>query len=401
MYPFEVFTDPQRLHAAVVHLPVAMALLGIPLVYLTAISQSDKETLRWLTLGWYALLIPLALLGQWTGERAYDEAPTSTLPKAVMDQVLRHEEMAEYIWMFAAATAVLVAVSTLNIRWFRMIVMSLAMVSSLATGVWVSVTGHLGGDLVYTHGVGTPGVILTQPAETPPAVTPPAPAPPTEPAESAPSPAPEAEAAPVPVPAPSAPPAPEPIAPEFVPPAAPPTEAAPPVLPDGPAAPPTDVQAPTPDGFSPAVRPIVPEEAAKVSYVRDVRPIIEARCLNCHEDDPEGGLSLASVPDMLKPGLKSGPGVIPFKPDESPVVQYIRGVRQPQMPRRKPPLSEDELHVIRMWIKAGAVDDSQAAPPVEEAAPPAPPPAEPAPAPSRNALEAGHGAGSLLVASQG
>src|SRR5207249_10469870 len=44
---------------------------------------------------------------------------------------------------------------------------------------------------------------------------------------------------------------------------------------------------------------------------------------------------------------------------ESPMVDYLRGLRAPQMPKGNPPLSEEELHVIRSWILAGAKDDSE------------------------------------------
>src|SRR5262249_53321439 len=37
---------------------------------------------------------------------------------------------------------------------------------------------------------------------------------------------------------------------------------------------------------------------------------------------------------------------------------YIRGLREPQMPKGSPALSEEELHIVRMWIFAGAKDDS-------------------------------------------
>ena len=36
------------------------------------------------------------------------------------------------------------------------------------------------------------------------------------------------------------------------------------------------------------------------------------------------------------------------------------GLREPQMPKGNPALSEDELHRVRMWIAGGARDDSAA-----------------------------------------
>lgn len=108
-----------------------------------------------------------------------------------------------------------------------------------------------------------------------------------------------------------------------------------------------------------AVRQIEPTSAAQVSYVRQIKPIIVDNCLDCHSaEETKGGLDASSVATLLKGGKKAGPAIVPCNPDESPVVQFIRGLREPQMPKGNPPLSEDDLHLIRQWIFAGARDDS-------------------------------------------
>jgi hypothetical protein len=58
--------------------------------------------------------------------------------------------------------------------------------------------------------------------------------------------------------------------------------------------------------------------------------------------------------------------VVAGKPDDSPLIQYVLGVRKPRMPKGNPPLSENEVHLLREWISAGAKDDS---PPVAASAP--------------------------------
>ena len=108
-----------------------------------------------------------------------------------------------------------------------------------------------------------------------------------------------------------------------------------------------------------AIRKIEPEVAAKVSYDRDVKPILLKHCNECHStDERRNEFEITSVETLLTRGRKAGPGVVPFKPDQSAIVEYIRGVRQPQMPKGGQPLTEEELHTIRMWIAAGARDDS-------------------------------------------
>lgn len=108
-----------------------------------------------------------------------------------------------------------------------------------------------------------------------------------------------------------------------------------------------------------AIRPIDPSAALKVSYYRDVRPILADHCIECHGvDEPKGEYRMTSVAELLKSGKKNGPGIIPGKPDESPMVRYIRGELKPQMPKGNPVLSSDALHTIRLWIAAGATDDT-------------------------------------------
>jgi mono/diheme cytochrome c family protein len=81
-----------------------------------------------------------------------------------------------------------------------------------------------------------------------------------------------------------------------------------------------------------AIRPIEATAAAKVSYYRDIKPLLANYCVECH-------------------GTTG-------KPDESPAVRYIRGELKPQMPKGNPPLSEEGLHLLREWISAGAKDDT-------------------------------------------
>ena len=110
------------------------------------------------------------------------------------------------------------------------------------------------------------------------------------------------------------------------------------------------------------LREIERTSAAQVSYARQVAPIFANNCADCHSaEDHKGGLDASSVPGLMKGGKKAGPAIMPGKPDESPLVQSLRGLREPQMPKGNPALSEDELHLIRQWIFAGARDDSASA----------------------------------------
>ena len=107
------------------------------------------------------------------------------------------------------------------------------------------------------------------------------------------------------------------------------------------------------------LREIDPALAAQVSYTRQVKPVFANNCMDCHSaDERKGGLDVSSVRNLMKGGKKAGPAIVPGQPDESPLVQHLRGLREPQMPKGNPALSEEEVHLIRQWIFAGAKDDS-------------------------------------------
>jgi len=73
------------------------------------------------------------------------------------------------------------------------------------------------------------------------------------------------------------------------------------------------------------VLPIDLKEAAKISYSRDIKPILANDCDECHSaEDHKGNFDISSVATLRKGGKKGGPGIVPGKPDDSSIVQYIR-----------------------------------------------------------------------------
>jgi len=156
--PFEILNSPQMIHAVAVHFPIALGILGIPLVFLCAVTQMKNVTLRWLTFACYALMAAVAFVTVITGEHAL-----SAVPSAVWSEVRtlaeQHQFFAENVWVFATVTALLVMLGGFKNDRLRMTFTVLAVLASVGTGVWVGVTGDLGGTLVYTHGVGTPGMM--------------------------------------------------------------------------------------------------------------------------------------------------------------------------------------------------------------------------------------------------
>ncbi len=92
------------------------------------------------------------------------------------------------------------------------------------------------------------------------------------------------------------------------------------------------------------------------SFSRDVQPLLNRRCAACH--GTLGGLSVASVADLLRDGL-NGPAVLPGDAEGSLLVQSVRGTREEgeRMPPGLRPLTEAEIDLIVRWIQAGAQDN--------------------------------------------
>jgi mono/diheme cytochrome c family protein len=95
------------------------------------------------------------------------------------------------------------------------------------------------------------------------------------------------------------------------------------------------------------------DSAGAELFRKSVAPLLEAHCLECHQGSkPKGALSLVDVRHALAGG-ESGAAIVPGKPEESLLVEYISGDK-PEMPKDAPPLTAGDVESIRQWISAGA-----------------------------------------------
>ncbi len=337
----ELLSNPSMIHAAIVHIPIAAAVIGLIFVILSALFHRNN-TVRAMTALIFLIVVASTYLAIESGEDARELVP-SELSNDIWNPLTAHAKSAEKVLYTSIFTLACLIISLIRVDASRITGLLLAAVGAIAVNIFCANTGHLGGVLVYNHGVGTP-LMHQQPAAVP------VPAP----VETVPA-TPESTPAPVPMPAeviPAAEPMPAALAenPEWLP-----------------------------------IRAFTPEEAALVSFKRDVWPIIDDQCTSCHENpDADGEYDMTTVENMVKGGKKGGPGVVPGNPDESSIIKYIRGSAKPRLPEDEPPLSDEQVHTLRMWIAAGAKDDSaEVAPPAPTVEAPAPveTPAETVPAP--------------------
>src|ERR1043166_5981104 len=95
-----------------------------------------------------------------------------------------------------------------------------------------------------------------------------------------------------------------------------------------------------------------------VSFDKQVRPILTRNCAGCHQPaSRQAGLSLATYADFQKGGNK-GAAFTPGEPEKSVVLSYLTGETKPQMPFGGKPLPDDQIDLIRRWIREGAKNDS-------------------------------------------
>ncbi len=85
-----------------------------------------------------------------------------------------------------------------------------------------------------------------------------------------------------------------------------------------------------------------------------VFPILQKRCVPCHNNDlKNGGVSFLDRESLLTGGAR-GPAVVPGKPEASVMIGALRHEGELQMPPG-PKLPAKEIRVLTEWIRRGAV----------------------------------------------
>lgn len=100
------------------------------------------------------------------------------------------------------------------------------------------------------------------------------------------------------------------------------------------------------------------EEA--VSFASDVKPIIDANCLSCHQQGGSGheasGFGMTSYDDLMQ-GTKFGPMVIAGDAEGSNMIVLMEGRADPSisMPHGDmEAVSKRDIDTVRRWIDQGA-----------------------------------------------
>ncbi len=324
----QTLENPAMRHAAMVHAPVALAMIGVP-VLLLALLIPRQRTPRVIAAIWYAVLAGAAFLAMQSGELAEGKLP-SDLDVAAVELVDRHESLASLVWWIAAGVAGVVGVSLFKPRAVRISASILAFAGAVACAGVVATAAHDGGQLVYVHGIGTTpraelGRVRTERDDLQRRLT-------------------EATAR---------------------------LDAA------------TAREEPTPERDlggnlgrdqqrdlgparsgesartgSGAATETAPADPRVAFFHESVEPLLASYCQSCHNSRrPRSGFDLTSAAGMTKGGrvLKKSP-VVPGDPEQSPLMAIIRGVHGDveQMPPDES-MAPEEIRVFEQWIRDGAV----------------------------------------------
>jgi len=91
-----------------------------------------------------------------------------------------------------------------------------------------------------------------------------------------------------------------------------------------------------------------------VSFSKDVMPILQSRCVNCHGGQhTQKGLDMTSYASLMAGG-DNGTVITPGNPDQS---SFIQMVVQGKMPKSGPHLLPSQIQLLTDWVKAGALNN--------------------------------------------
>lgn len=96
--------------------------------------------------------------------------------------------------------------------------------------------------------------------------------------------------------------------------------------------------------------------AGAVDFTKDIQPVLETRCLECHNPDKvKGELLMDTVANLLKGG-DGGPSIVLGKPDEGELIKRVILAKGHDdiMPPKGDPLTAQEIANLKQWIAEGA-----------------------------------------------
>ncbi len=97
------------------------------------------------------------------------------------------------------------------------------------------------------------------------------------------------------------------------------------------------------------------EEAAKLTYNRDIRPILAENCFACHGPDKAARKADLRL-DIREEAIKAG-ALVPGKPDQSPLIERLVTPNTRQLmppPKSLKKLTPKQIDTLKRWVAQGA-----------------------------------------------
>ncbi len=91
-------------------------------------------------------------------------------------------------------------------------------------------------------------------------------------------------------------------------------------------------------------------------YFKEVRPLLEKRCYDCHQGGKaKGGLRINDRKSTLTGGKSDGPAIVPGEIDKSALIRRIATKDKDDiMPPKGDRLTDEEVALLKRWIASGA-----------------------------------------------
>ncbi len=100
--------------------------------------------------------------------------------------------------------------------------------------------------------------------------------------------------------------------------------------------------------------PLAPAADVDEGYFREkVAPILEAKCIRCHNEAARKGKLALSTRELFLKGGRGGSVIESGNPEASGLILAVEGP-DPDMPKDGAPLSEAQVEALREWIRGGA-----------------------------------------------
>lgn len=98
-------------------------------------------------------------------------------------------------------------------------------------------------------------------------------------------------------------------------------------------------------------------QRGSVDYFRNIQPLLEAKCYDCHRGGKaKGALKLDVRADAIKGGDSGDAAIVPQHPEKSELLARVSTTDKDLiMPPKGDPLTKEQIELLTTWIKEGAV----------------------------------------------